>query len=396
MKKAFRVIFVCLWAAVCIALILMLADWHFGAFQWSEFQFGGFQMNNWSIRGGVSLKSELIYQESVSSRDMERLEVKAYSESVRVFAVDGGEFAVRQYGPVDTLREELVRVSREDGVLRVIMPARTVVQIGVFFANPRLEIDVPREWFGGVDISTSSGSQTLEDGFSWKSASLGASSGAVRLLGPLTLEGAAQVSASSGSVRLQDLTAASAALKTTSGALTVEGRLTLTGNLEAAASSGSVRLNRTEAAQVQVSANSGALHLGEMKAESVRARTSSGSLRAVTLETASFDLQTNSGGIHVGALTGGGRLKATSGTVTVLTLRPTGNVDARASSGGVRLTIPEDCSFTFEARCSSGRIRSDYALYYQGRNERAAAYTHGGGGPAVSAETTSGSIRLGK
>lgn len=390
-RKPLRVAFTVLWAAVCIALILFLAG---GVFSFGPIHFtsGVFSMNRGTILG-----AELIYQESSAMQGVERLDVTAYSESVRVFAVDGGEFAIRQYGPADTLKEELVQISRDGSALRVTIPSRINFRfIGIGIINNRLEIDVPREWFGDAKISTSSGTLTLEHGFSWRSASLGASSGTVRLTGPLTLEGDAGVTTSSGSVRLQDLTAASARLKTSSGTLSVDGKLILTGDLDASTSSGALRLSgEVQAARMQVSTSSGTLTLGDVRADSVRGKTSSGRIRITKLESASFDLETSSGGIQADALTGGGRLKSSSGSINMGTLRPTGNVDARASSGGVKLHIPTDLAFTFNAHCSAGSIKSnDYSLYYQGKNNKTATYTHREGGPVVSVETTSGSIGL--
>lgn len=383
-SKALRITVTVAWAIASLALIILLAGG----------TFGGTWMTGWNIKSGVAFNSELIYQESVPSQGVERLEVTAYSESIRVFAVEGGAFDVRHYGDADTLKEELVQISREGGILRVVIPNNNVVRIGIYFHNPRLEIDIPREWFGDASISTSSGSQTLENGFSWRSASLGASSGSVRLTGPLTLEGNASLTASSGSVRIQDLTAASATLKTSSGSLNVEGKLTLTGNLDASASSGSVRLHETWAAQVRAETSSGSLRMGEVWAERVNGKTTSGGLSASKIETASFDLESSSGGVRIDSLTGGGRVKSTSGGISVEALEPTGDVDARASSGSVKLSIPDNCGFNFEARCSSGSIRSDYELYYRDKNSKSAFYTHGEGGPTVNTETTSGSIRL--
>jgi hypothetical protein len=390
-NKAIRIAVLSVWAVVCIALVFLLV----GYFNTDGFR-GGFQVNGWNVRTGIRVGSELIYQESAASSGVERLEITASSDSVRVFAVDGGEFAIRQYGPTDMLEEELVQIRREDGTLRVTVPSRSgvyVFSVGIF-ADHRLEIDIPRNWFGDMSLSTSSGAQTLEHGFSWRSATLSSSSGGVRLLGPLTLEGNASLSASSGSVRIQDLTAASATLKTSSGTLSVSGRLTLTGNLDANTSSGSLRLNDTSASRVSAETSSGTLELGDMRADNVRGKTTSGTLRATRIEAASFDLETSSGGIRADALTGGGRLKSTSGNINVETLRPTSDVSLRASSGGVKLWVPDDYAFVFEGRCSSGSIRSDYDLYYQGRNNNSATYTHREGGPTISVETTSGSIRL--
>lgn len=366
-KKAFRVAFTVTWAAVCIALIFMLVAGRWGGFPWvSGIQFGG------------SGTAELLRQENAPSQSVERLEISAHSQGVRIFAVDGGEFAVRHYGPGDLPEDEQVQVRQEGGALRVSVPDKARRRTFFFFGyteGQRLEIDVPRDWAGGVTASTSSGGVIVEDSFSWKSADLKTSSGGIHVKDTLRLTEQFYAKVSSGGIRLNDVTAASASLKSTSGGVSVTGALALSGELDASASSGGLRL-------------------GMVTARSIRANATSGGVSADVLETDSFDLSTSSGGLSIGKLTGNGRLKSTSGGVRVNQLIPTGTVDATASSGGITLAVPSDVFFRFDASCTSGSIKSDYNLSYSGSNNKSATYENGTGGPAVNAHSTSGGIRL--
>ncbi|MDR1735478.1 MAG: DUF4097 domain-containing protein [Oscillospiraceae bacterium] len=366
-SKATRIGVTVVWAVVCVALIVMLGVGVFGK---------GLGILSWGSRETIMLK-----EESATADGIAKLNISTSSQDIRIVATDASEFGIRHYGPSDIKEDGLVRVSRDGDTLRVDLPdIRRVRLFGIFIGSERIEVEVPRSWTEGrVTARASSGDIKVESEFRWGGAEFGTSSGNLGISGSLTLREGISASASSGNVRVSDITAASADLKANSGDITAAGTVEVSGSFTAHTSSGDIELQ------------------GRISARDVIVETSSGDIDAQEVTAAGFDMKTSSGSLSCDTLTGGGQLKTTSGGIRVHRLNPLSDVDARSSSGGITLTIPPEYPFRFEAATSSGGINSDYDLYYTGRNSRT-AFVDNGESPAitVTAEATSGGIRLNK
>ncbi|HEY4836983.1 MAG TPA: DUF4097 family beta strand repeat-containing protein, partial [Candidatus Acidoferrales bacterium] len=114
--------------------------------------------------------------------------------------------------------------------------------------------------------------------------------------------------------------------------------------------------------------------------------------------------QTAPGDVHVESGSGDVELHGVQGRVRVHTGsgslhaegKPTGDWDLHTASGSVTLRLPADAAFNLEASTGSGNISTTHELTVTGiiggRHE-----LHGkahGGGPVISAHTSSGSIRV--
>ena len=195
---------------------------------------------------------------------------------------------------------------------------------------------------------------------------------------------------------------------TGSGSQTLDG---LKGPVETSTGSGGMHLSKI-GSEVRATTGSGSITLDDVNG-SVRASTGSGGIRAngiagdVTAKTGSgtveisqtapgdVDVETGSGGVELRGVQGRVRVHAGSGSLHAEG-KPTGDWDLHTASGSVTLRLPPDAAFNLEASTGSGNISTTHELTVTGviggRHE-----LHGkahGGGPVISAHTSSGSIRV--
>lgn len=195
---------------------------------------------------------------------------------------------------------------------------------------------------------------------------------------------------------------------TGSGSQTLEG---LKGPVETSTGSGGIHLTKI-GSEVHATTGSGSITLDDVNG-SVRASTGSGGIHAngiaggVTAKTGSgtveisqtargdVDVETGSGGVEIRGADGRVHVHAGSGSLHAEG-KPTGDWDLHTASGSVTLRLPADAAFNLEASTGSGNISTTHELTVTGviggRHE-----LHGkahGGGPVISAHTSSGSIRV--
>jgi len=195
---------------------------------------------------------------------------------------------------------------------------------------------------------------------------------------------------------------------TGSGSQTVEG---VRGPVEATTGSGSLHITHI-GAELRASTGSGTISLEDIKG-SARATTGSGGIRAMgiagglsavtgsgTIEleqtaTGDVDVQTGSGGIELRGVHGRISARAGSGHISADGV-PTGDWRLHTGSGGVTIHLPADAGFELEASTGSGTISTTHELTVSGiigSRHELRGKSHGGG-PLISASTSSGSIRV--
>jgi DUF4097 and DUF4098 domain-containing protein YvlB len=180
------------------------------------------------------------------------------------------------------------------------------------------------------------------------------------------------VSAHSGSGSIQvGATGGSVKASTGSGQITVDGAK---GQLDASSGSGSIHL-RGIAGDATVNTGSGSIEVEQTAAGTVRATNSSGSIKAWGLR----------GGLYAHTSSGSIRVQGT----------PTNPWDVNTSSGSIRLDLPSEAKFTLRAQTGSGSINVDHPVTIQGSVDKHRLEGHvRGGGPTISARTSSGSIDI--
>jgi DUF4097 and DUF4098 domain-containing protein YvlB len=145
---------------------------------------------------------------------------------------------------------------------------------------------------------------------------------------------------------------------------------------------------------VRASTGSGGIHASGI-AGGVTANTGSGTVEISQTAPGDVNVETGSGNIELHGVQGKVRAHSGSGSLHAEG-KPTGDWDFRTASGSVTLRLPADAAFNLEASAGSGNISTTHELTVSGviggRHE-----LHGkahGGGPVISAHTSSGSIRV--
>lgn len=188
------------------------------------------------------------------------------------------------------------------------------------------------------------------------------------------LTGAAKISSSSGSVE-SDLISGSAQLGTTSGDITVQ---RIDGDVTAESSSGSVRILAGDGGR--------------------RVKTTSGDIRLEGTGGA-WETHSSSGNVWIKAQEGSGRISTTSGDISLELQKLAGSLDIDSSSGWVKIGLPPDNSFDFEAATSSGDIETffdDDLNFSKKGNSASGTYGNHSDGSSLSVKTTSGDIEVTK
>jgi hypothetical protein len=165
------------------------------------------------------------------------------------------------------------------------------------------------------------------------------------------------------------------------------------GEVRANTGSGSITLDDVNGS-VRASTGSGSIHANGI-AGGLTARTGSGTVELSQTAAGDVDIETGSGGVELRGANGRVRVHAGSGSLHAEG-KPTGDWDLHTASGSVTLRLPADAAFNLEASTGSGNISTTHELTVTGvvggRHE-----LHGkahGGGPVISAHTSSGSIRV--
>jgi hypothetical protein len=185
----------------------------------------------------------------------------------------------------------------------------------------------------------------------------------------------------------------------------------LNGPVQASSGSGSLKVGTTggtvkvgtgsgsivvEGAKERVEANtgSGSITLRQI-AGSAKASSGSGTIELEQTAKGNADLSTASGEIRVRGANGAVTAGTASGSITI-SGKPDANWTLSSSSGSISIDLPTGTPFTLDARTTSGGIDVDHPVTVSGVHGRRREI-HGavnGGGPTVSVETTSGSIRI--
>jgi len=145
---------------------------------------------------------------------------------------------------------------------------------------------------------------------------------------------------------------------------------------------------------VRASTGSGSIR-GDGIGGSLNASTGSGNVEIAQATPGDVEVETGSGSITLRGVHGRVRAHTGSGSVAAEGT-PTGDWNLHTSSGTVTVRLPADAAFNLEASTGSGNITTTHELSVTG-NIGGRHEIHGkahGGGPVISASTSSGSIRV--
>ena len=191
-----------------------------------------------------------------------------------------------------------------------------------------------------------------------------------------------------------------------SGATTISG---VNGRVSVTTSSASIALDRLGAETVvktgsgavsiagvggtlDVNTQSGGLDLRGLRG-ALRARTQSGNVEATFVAAADVDVETGSSAITLSGVDGALEARTQSGRVDVHG-KPARPWTITTGSSAIELSIPAATSFTLEATSHSGSVDTEGFRVDGSTEKRHVAGKIGSGGPLVTLDTRSGSIKL--
>ena len=155
------------------------------------------------------------------------------------------------------------------------------------------------------------------------------------------------------------------------------------GNAGATQIEGNVDLN-TSGGNVKADQVKGELHL----------ETSGGEVSATQI-TGNVQAGTSGGNVFVSDVEGSVRAETSGGNVTVRVRGGNKGVHAETSGGDIEIAIAKNSGATIDASTSGGDVVCDIPVTMQGRiSESRISGTVNGGGPAIYAHTSGGSVRI--
>ena len=208
-----------------------------------------------------------------------------------------------------------------------------------------------------------------------------------------------------------------------------------TGDLDLSASSGSIRIEGYSLNALSCEASSGNVNMQNIDADRVDARTSSGDIKAEGLSGGAFtakatsgsitgrdisvgkiDLNTSSGDMRFNGVSGDIEASTSSGRIEVEEITGSGTVDAKTSSGdilmsfadmgsdlrfntssgSVKLWFPRDAAFGLDFDTSSGSFHSDFPVTMTQTERKSIEGYVGSDSNPVQVKTTSGDCRISK
>lgn len=181
---------------------------------------------------------------------------------------------------------------------------------------------------------------------------------------------------------------------TTDGDIDISGMELSLNVLRIDSTEGVVRLDRAEAGNIHLSTTRGTLDLGKLEGDMIRIDTTSGSVYCESLD-GDVTYTTTSGSAEIRSAAGSGSYKANnSGDLNVFCTQVTGDLSFYNKNGDIRVTLPEDLEFEFEAETKNGSVSTFFQEYIT-VNGRTASGTVGEH-PAVTVkmETKNGNIEV--
>ncbi|NLO09930.1 MAG: DUF4097 domain-containing protein [Clostridiales bacterium] len=360
MKRGFIIAAISLWTIVVVAIILLAITISNGRFN---------QMT-------VSSADALLRSGEVSIGNTENIIIETSRQSIYIRKTTGDKIKITQYGSSDTRNEELFLVSSSGDDIHIYIKREFRMQFFNFIDRERLIVEIPEDFYGNLDVSASSGSIRVEDEFTLKNTKLHTSSGSTHISKSISVDNL-NMRSTSGSIRLNgDVKAKDISAETTSGSIGSDMEIKADGKIELRASSGSINMGK------------------DITAKDLYAYTNSGGLRMENVYVENFDLKCTSGSIRVNSISGAGYAKTSSGSIQIALSNPNGDVDLNTSSGSIRLGLEPSLEFTLTAETNSGGIKTSFPTQKNERGNYATANVGDNPTVNITARASSGGIRI--
>lgn len=360
MKKGFLILAIGLWTLIAVAIIsatILIAN----------------GKGNYMIPAKADT---LIKDEEINLGNIEKIKIDSTSQSIQIRKTDGNSIKVSQYGDPDTLNEDLFLVSTTNDSLHIYFNKRYRISLFCINYNERLVVEIPERFYGDLDTAASSGSIKIEDEFAFKDVELTSSSGSIRIEKNITAD-ILNASSSSGSIRFNGIVTAK--------------------DISAKASSGSIRsdMNIISNGSTDFNTSSGSIDIkGDISAKDLYAHSSSGGIHLSNVFVESYSVKCTSGSINIDSISGGGSAKTSSGGIRLALQNPKGDVDLNSTSGSIRVTLDPSLQFTLTARTTSGGIHTNFNINKNDKGNHATASIGDNPTVNITANASSGGIRV--
>ena len=328
--------------------------------------------NAWFTNGFHNL--ELVNEQTVALNDIQMISIEYDADDVEFFASNTNELVLKEYMNFTPDEDQLTQITHSRGRLKLEGQIWNDVN---WFSNTnrrsRMVIYLPADYQGALDTSTSSGNITSD------------------LLLKLT---ALRLSASSGDININEVTAAKIDLSTSSGSIEVYGGA---GDTSATSSSGNITIE-SSTGLLEAEASSGNIVIKASSGEKILS-TTSGNIK-ITDADGYTKASASSGTIKTDTLAGAGQFKTTSGDIRLnIAAEPealTKDIIIATSSGAAELSIPSSLQFNFNADTSSGSINTSFEDILSFSDDEKHAKGTIGAAPSINIKiaTSSGDIKV--
>ncbi len=271
------------------------------------------------------------------SADVTNISIKGESSKVILIPYEEDECKI-----VCTEAERITHeIEAKDGTLYIEKhdTRRWYEHIGVFIGDMTIEVYLPETEYNKLTVENSSGSVVVPEGFFFNEADIENSSGGVEFRASADR---VCVDVSSGSIKINGVSAADMKLRSSSGSIKVDG--TECEEMDISASSGAVKLSDVECTNVTAECSSGSVALTNViAAGKMKAKTSSGSVKLSGSDAYEIEIRTSSGSVS-GTLLTDKMFDARSGSGSVkvpASVADSGFCVIETSSGSIKISIGE-------------------------------------------------------
>jgi DUF4097 and DUF4098 domain-containing protein YvlB len=312
---------------------------------------------------------KLVNEQEIGLDNINSIEIVYHSEEVALFRGNTDAIVIKEYMNKDNANF-YAEITNSDGKLTVKRGNHLSFRL-FYILRARIEVYIPELTMKDLTIKTTSGRIKASDEY---------------ICSKINME------STSGSISVNFMVADTVRLKTISGGIHSD---RIKGNTTVQTTSGGITLGNVEG-DVFAKSSSGKISGGTISGN-INVHTTSGKIVFGEID-GNASTKALNGRIELNMVSGTITAKTTSGSIHCSTAENGGNISIASTSGGIYLGIPQNNSFKFSSRTTSGSLSTPFSdkLFSPVSDRNSAQGTIGGeNGQNIDIKTTSGSIKIG-